>query len=505
MTTTQLEHLTLVAVDPATLGIRDQVRADATPDEALIASVRRHGIQQPPTVTWDADANQYVIAIGHRRVGAAIAAGLTQIHVIVRDHAQIDAAAELERQIIENERREGLNANDLAAGYEKLTLFGLRPEDIAAGLGDKPDRIRAGLKIKTSATASELIAQQPSIDFAQAAAIAEFDEHPKIQKRLVETATTRPENFARDIETAKGERDVAERLATIKAALADADVPFIESFSYRFRSWTKKGGYGGPGSTLERLADAASPHVPLTAETHSTCPGRGAYVSNASTYALRSEDESAFEIIHVCTDWEANGHTQWVRPETDKTPEEIERDAEHQRRQEEWARADAERRAAREIVDANARTRRTWIHDHLTTGRLRPAAAHFDILATAIGAQVRYQRDIDANVTMELLSGEDRPRDTWSSQPNADELVTIITTHRAPSFRVALTAAVAGLEDVVDSAEGVAYFEALVALGYALTDTDLEHLERAKADLAEANAADAADESDDVDDEGAEQ
>ncbi|MEV8269127.1 ParB N-terminal domain-containing protein [Microbacterium oleivorans] len=483
--------LEFAVVDPAKLNVRDQAREDATPDQGLIDSVKAHGIIQPPVVEDDGDGDGYTIVTGHRRVGAAIVAGLRRITVIVRPHGTASEALTLEQQIVENERRKGLTASDLAAGYQKLSLFGLRPEDIAAGLGEKPERIRAGLKIRTSTTASDLVEQEPSIDFAQAAAIAEFDDHPKIQKRLVETATTRPENFARDVEAAQAERAVAEKLAAIKTALADSDVPFIESFTYGMHNWTKKGGmYGGPGSEIDRLADPSTPDVQLTPETHAGCPGRGAYVARASAYYLdkEAEGQAPFEVVHVCTDWEANGHTKWQRPEADKTPEELEQEAEHQRRTEEWAQQNAARQEAQRIIDANTRARRNWIHDHLTTGRLRPAAAHFDILAAALGAQVRYQDGPDANVTMEILAGEVRARDTWSAQPNATELVTIITTHQAPSLRVALAAAFAALEDHIDSGEGVAYFDALTALGYTLTDTDREHIERAEADLAETAA-----------------
>lgn len=479
--------LELAVVDPTALHVRDQAREDATPDDGLIESVRAHGIIQPPVVEGNADGDGYTIVTGHRRVGAAIIAGLAEITVIVRPHGAASEALTLEEQIVENERRKGLTARDLAAGYQKLSLFGLRPEDIAAGLGEKPDRIRAGLKINTSTTAAALVEEQPAIDFAQAAAIADFDDYPKLQKKLVETATTNPANFTRDVEVAKGERAAADRIAQAKAALADIDVPFIESFTYSQYSWTKKGGmYGGPGAELHQLADPATPDVQLTPETHADCPGRGAYVHRASAYYLDRED--GFDTVYVCTDWEANGHTKWQRPDDDRTPEEIEREKERAASIARAEKAQAEIARARAIIDANTQARLNWIHDHLTTGRLRPAAAHFDILATATGAMVRYEAGHDPNLTMAILAGETRTADTWQSHPNADELITIITTHCQPSLRVALAAAFATLEEFVDSGEGVAYFAALTALGYTLTDTDREHIEHAKADLAAAVA-----------------
>src|SRR5690606_32663324 len=94
----------LLDIDPTALAVEDQVRFDATPDDELVASVKRFGVLQPPTVYYDADRDQHVVVIGHRRVGAAIAAGAKSITVLVRPAEAAKDALRTEQQIVENER-----------------------------------------------------------------------------------------------------------------------------------------------------------------------------------------------------------------------------------------------------------------------------------------------------------------------------------------------------------------------------------------------------------------
>jgi ParB/RepB/Spo0J family partition protein len=240
--------LELRQVNPAMLVIRDQAREDATPDEQLVDSVRRHGLIQPPVVKEDPETGELVIVTGHRRVGAAILADLERIIVIIRPFG--GAEITLEEQIVENERRKQLTPNDLTRGYEQLTLFGLRPEDIAAGLGEKVDRVRAGLRVVKSQKARDLIANEPTIDLERAAIIAEFDEHPKLQAKLIETATTRPENFSRDVESARSQREVDARVAKLKTTLADDNVTVVEVSNWSDNYWRGK---DGRGRALDKL------------------------------------------------------------------------------------------------------------------------------------------------------------------------------------------------------------------------------------------------------------
>ena len=470
MTTT----LKLEQVDPATLTVRDQAREDATPDDELIASIKAHGIIQPPVVEITSDGD-WVIVAGHRRVGAAIAAGLTEITVIVRPAlaGDDDGALTLEQQIVENERRKSLTAKDLANGYQRLTLFGLRPEDIAAQLGESADRVRAGLRIQKSGRAAELVASDPTIDLERAAQIADFDEHPKLQEKLVSAALTQPQNFDRDLAFARTQREVDMRIASLKSLLEDQDVPLVGVATYDESYWRGK---DGKGKLIEKLD--------VRPEEHIECPGHAAIIHKAQSYYLNQQP--ADWIAYVCTDWEGNGHEApaSTRPVVEKTPEQIEREAELERARQ----AEQERRA---LIAANTAVRRTWITGHLTTGRLRPAAAHFDLLAAALRAELYHEEGGEDRLILEILDGTERPRPAnWQDTSIVDELLDIITTGRVPALRIALARAFAYFEEShrFAAAAGVPYWTVLEALGYTLTDTDKTHQAAAVAAEAEWNA-----------------
>lgn len=473
--TTDRPVIELLQIDPRTLGVRDQARADATPDPELIDSIRHHGIMQPPTVMLDADTDGYVILIGHRRVGAAIAAGLTEITVIVRGGDDADEVMNLEQQIVENERRKALTTSELAQGYKRLELFGRTPADIAAELGEKPERVKAALAISQSAKASEIVDTVPTIDLEQAAAIAEFDGHEKLQQRLVDVATTRPQNFTNELYAIRKEIALAEELATIKTAAKADGVKIAETLSYDGGNYWY--GRDGKGALLNRLVDGKNKR--LTEETHKACPGHawiitGAWhVDNIKTHL-------------VCTDWEANGHHKHVEQiaPREQTPEEIERD--NQRAQE-----NAERQKALDARNENTRNRRQWLHGFLA-GRLNQTAGIFDMIADGmITAALAADTYHPVNIAVELLTGTSPGHGDWS-QTGQDQMLHHLATGKTLPLRALAATGLAYLEDTLTFPWTQAYFERLEGWGYKITDIDREY-------IAEANQ-NAADEAADTDD-----
>lgn len=494
-TPTPIAELRLETIDPANLTIRDQAREDATPDDDLIASVLAHGIIQPPVVEINGDG-EWVIVTGHRRVGAAIAAGLTEITVIVRPAlAGDEGALTLEQQIVENERRKQLTAKDLANGYQRLTLFGLRPEDIAAQLGETTARIRAGLRIHKSERTAKLVATDPTIDLERAALIADFDDHPKLQKQLIDTATTTPQNFDRDLANARTQREVDARVTKLKEQLDADDVVLIGSIHYDESYWRGK---DGKGKSLDKLG--------IRPEEHLECPGHAAFIHRAQSYYL-SEQPSEW-ILYVCTDWEGNGHALPAATGPTLTPEE---QAERDERERARAAAAEEWKAKQEIITANTTARQAWIHQHINTGRLRPVVAHFDLQALALAAQTEAQDWAPVHIALTLITGTPHRRD-WSNSDNDDHLVLLATDPATPSARVIIGNAFAALEDALTTRFAVKYFELLQTLGYTLTDTDREHLTAAATAQAEWEAEQAGEdldgdprEHDDTDDEADDQ
>jgi ParB family chromosome partitioning protein len=471
-TTTALAEsvLQLVGVDPTALGVDDQVRADATPTDDLIESVLRMGVLQPPTVYWDTDREQYIIVIGHRRVGAAIAAGLPSIQVLVRDAAEAKDALRLEQQLVENERRQGLTPADIARGYKDLSLFGLRPEDIAAAVSEKPARVVAAIKAMDSEGARAGLAN--GIDLEQAALLAEFEDHPTIQAELTKTALTRPANFNSEYEYAKNKAAAATKRISLEEQLRTDDCELVGVLPWDADYWH------GNGDTVPYMQGRTLERLEIGFAEHTACPGHAALIVDVN-------NPERIKIVYVCTDWKAH-HPQPTGD--DLSPEQVALEQELEKKR-------AEAREREEAFTANTAARREWLRGFIT-GRLNQTAGLFDLIADAsIGAAALDELDMHAadHIAVYILTGEDAPR-SYTAVPLAD----MLAAGRFTALRV-LAADALGTAEEATSTPGAAeyaprlataYFQHLTNWGYTLTDLDIEIQAAATTALAgEENAA----------------
>jgi len=161
---------TFADLDPRTLIIETNVRAEANLTPAFIASVRDNGVLMPILVQ-DVDGQMRVRA-GQRRTLAAIEAGLPTIpaRVVTGDD---DHARRILEQIIENDDRTGLTDTDRAAAFQQLALLGVPAEQIAKRLGRDRKTIEAGITVAGSAAALAAV-DQYALTLADAAIFAEF-------------------------------------------------------------------------------------------------------------------------------------------------------------------------------------------------------------------------------------------------------------------------------------------------------------------------------------------
>lgn len=100
----------LITLDPRALKDNPdksrQSKSSPQGDALLLATIKAVGIIQPPVVEPEKNGgNGYIIDAGHRRVRQAIAAGLTEIQVLVDDAANDNGAM---RSMVENTAREPL-------------------------------------------------------------------------------------------------------------------------------------------------------------------------------------------------------------------------------------------------------------------------------------------------------------------------------------------------------------------------------------------------------------
>ena len=109
---------------------------DALDLDALVASVREHGVIQPLLVSEVPAADGgvgYQLIAGERRLRAARAAGLTRVPVTVRQSTPREL---LELALIENVQRLDLNPLEEAHAYQRLVdEFGLTQREVAERVG----------------------------------------------------------------------------------------------------------------------------------------------------------------------------------------------------------------------------------------------------------------------------------------------------------------------------------------------------------------------------------
>lgn len=100
--------------------------------EDLVASIKKHGILQPITVTEKEDGGYELIA-GERRLRASTIAGLATVPALVRSATEQE---KLELALIENIQRQDLNPIEEAFAFKRLIdVFGLTQNEVSERVG----------------------------------------------------------------------------------------------------------------------------------------------------------------------------------------------------------------------------------------------------------------------------------------------------------------------------------------------------------------------------------
>ncbi len=102
-------------------------------DAQLVASIKTIGLVQPPLVKED--GKKLVIIAGHRRTAACVAAGLSEIQVLVMTEDAADAALDPMRAISENLVRADMGQVDRWRAMQALAAAGWNEAAIAEALG----------------------------------------------------------------------------------------------------------------------------------------------------------------------------------------------------------------------------------------------------------------------------------------------------------------------------------------------------------------------------------
>ena len=258
------------------------VRRDLDLSPGFVASIQANGVLVPLRITPGPDGS-YLVIDGHRRLAAAIQAGLAEVPAdLAGDRAGDEPGQYLDMWTAHRHRKAlapieeadalfaAREAGATRARIRKAT--GLKPSDVTAAL------TAAKLSPDTRATVDALDHQ---LTLDQLAVLTEFDNDPQAIARLTTAAWTGAfEHEAERLRQQRAEHAEHERL---RRELDQAGVTVTDTLP--------------PAAHL--LTVLRHDGADLTPETHAGCPGRGAY--------FRSYDLTT--PVHYCADPAGHGHT----------------------------------------------------------------------------------------------------------------------------------------------------------------------------------------------------
>lgn len=182
----------------------DNVRADVGDITELAASIAQHGILQPLRVEPGGDS-LYLLKIGHRRLAAAKAAGLTHVPAVV-DMAPALGAARSIQQLVENVQRRDLNPLEEAKALRGIldASPGMTQDELARQVGRSRPAVTNLLRLLKLPEAIQARIADGSLTAAHAKVIATLPpkQAEEIAERIAkDSLSTR--DVVRDLERAQ--------------------------------------------------------------------------------------------------------------------------------------------------------------------------------------------------------------------------------------------------------------------------------------------------------------
>ncbi|HXL18108.1 MAG TPA: ParB/RepB/Spo0J family partition protein, partial [Streptosporangiaceae bacterium] len=252
----------MIAVDRLTAHPAN-VREDLDLTAEFCASVAENGVRVPLLITTDADGGFRVIE-GHRRLAAAVKAGLAEVPYDLDGDRAADAAGQFLDMVTANSDAYRKNFTPLE---EATALFAAREAGasrtrIRKATGRKADQVKTALAVGalTANTREQLGGLDRQLTLDELALLAEFESDPDAREQvLVAVANDYPlEHVAERIRQNQAEAAEHER---VRAELEAAGCPVTDEIV--------------PGSSL--LTSLAHDDEDLTPDSHKDCPGHGAF------------------------------------------------------------------------------------------------------------------------------------------------------------------------------------------------------------------------------------
>ena len=331
-----------VLVDPSLLEGGENIRRDLRVTDGLVGTVRALGVLKDlhvyPTPTG------LVVLDGHRRLDAALRAGLDTVPALVV--AVDDEHARVERQLVSNDEHARTLPVERAEAIRQLVLLGVPRRDITRRTGAPSAEIDAAQAVAAAPQAvRDLGRTSPLLDLVTLGRLADLADvaGADAAQRAAQSISRDPAQADHVIERAR--RDAANTAARDEAAaaLAATGVTVIDIRDVREGVRELVMLVDGDGRTI-------------TPSDHASCPGHAAYMV-VDWSADDQDGVHSYKPVYVCTQWAAQGHRDFHS----RSGAQSEQDAEQRARV----------RRSNMALDAANAVRRTWIRDVLL-GRPRP-------------------------------------------------------------------------------------------------------------------------------------
>jgi ParB family transcriptional regulator, chromosome partitioning protein len=398
----------LVHLDPRDVTAHPHNVRDAVDVSDLLPSVREVGVLQPPLVAPTGDGGWRIVA-GHRRMAAAVEAGLDRVACLVREDLAGDPEAVI-GMLVENLHRQDLTPMEEARGYQLLLDLGVAKTKIAKRTGRKPGHVKKALQIAGNPVATEAV--EAGLTFEQALVIREFEDDPEAVEGLYDAAEQGEGAFRHHASYLRERRKEAQERAEAIEALAATGVTVIDPTDRD--TW--------PNITaLGSLVTDDAQGNDIDPGSHANCPGHAAALDHWDNEAVR----------YYCTDPAANGHRKRFAgglPSTNGTGGGL---TDEQK---------AERRLVREnnaAWRAAEPVRREYIRELLS--RKRPPKGTLRFVVSEVMRRPEYVGDGKDDLLAELL-GTDAAAGSWG-RAVGPELVERATDARLPLVLLAQVAA----------------------------------------------------------------
>jgi ParB family transcriptional regulator, chromosome partitioning protein len=261
------------------------VREDLDPTTEFCASVAGSGVRIPLLVTRDGDDGNFRVIEGHRRLAAAVKAGLAEVPCVLDGTRAGDEAGQLLDMAIANSdsyRRNFTPAEEAAALFAAHEAGATRTR-IRRATGRKAEEIKTALQAGgiSADTRAQMGTAAGQLTLDQLALLAEFDADQEAVAAILEALRR---GYAVEY--------VAERIRQDRAEAAEHDRMCAELEAAGTRVTTDL-----PDGSV-RLNGLTHDGEDLTPETHGTCPGRGVYFPSWNM----------LHPVHYCTSPAEHGH-----------------------------------------------------------------------------------------------------------------------------------------------------------------------------------------------------